>query len=110
MVADDRGVQQALVRLRRFAQLADEGRVQVDRAPELSGQRGQLQPQAGVRVDPQNDLLGSALVGWGRKASRGVRRRNSRTSVTLRGSALPARRKIGTSAQRQLSISSRRAT
>jgi hypothetical protein len=58
MVAGDRGVQQALVRLRRFAQLADEGRVQVDRAPGLFGQRGQLQPQAGVRVDPQHDLVG----------------------------------------------------
>ena len=53
--------------------------------------------------------LGSALVGSGRKASRGVRRRSSRTSVTMCGSALPARRKMGTSAQRQLSISSRSA-
>jgi len=58
MAADQRGVQQALVRFRWFAQLADERGVQVDGAPGVFGQRGQLQPQAWVRVDPQHDLVG----------------------------------------------------
>jgi hypothetical protein len=51
-------MQQHLVWLRRLAELAGERGVQVDRAPGLSGQGGQLQPQARVRVDSQDDLVG----------------------------------------------------
>src|SRR5262249_33849996 len=43
MVAGQPGVQQPLVRFRGLAQLAGERGVQVDRAPGLPGQRGQLQ-------------------------------------------------------------------
>ena len=57
VVAGHRGMQQHLVWLRRLAKLAGERGVQVDRAPELAGQRGQLQPQARVRVDSQDDLV-----------------------------------------------------
>ena len=91
--------------------LAGEGCVQVDRAPGLSAQSGRLQPQARVRVDSQDDLVRLCpCAARGGRPARGVRRRSSRTSVTLCGSALPARRKMGTSAQLQLSISSRSAT
>jgi hypothetical protein len=76
MVACQRGVQQPLVRFRGLAKLAGERGVQMDRAPGLPGQRGQLQPQARVRSIRSTTWLGSALVGWGRKASRGVRRRS----------------------------------
>src|SRR5690242_15109494 len=68
MVAGQPGVQQPLVRFRGLAQLAGERGVQVDRAPGLPGQRGQLQPQARVRVDPQHDLVG---LGSGRLGQEG---------------------------------------
>src|SRR5580700_10007107 len=58
VVAGHRGMQQHLVWLRRLAELAGERGAQVDRAPGLSGQSGQLQPQARVRVDSQDDLVG----------------------------------------------------
>jgi hypothetical protein len=58
VVADHRGMQQGLVWLRRLAELAGERGVQMDRAPGPSGQSGQLQPQARVRVDSQDDLVG----------------------------------------------------
>jgi hypothetical protein len=54
MVVGHRGMQQHLVWLRRLAELAGERNVQVDRAPGLSGQSGQLMPQARVRVDSQD--------------------------------------------------------
>jgi hypothetical protein len=49
--------QQHLVWLRRLAELAGERGVQVDGAPGLSAQGGQLQPQARVRIDSQDDLV-----------------------------------------------------
>jgi len=95
VVAGERGVQQSLVRFGRFAQLADERGVQVDRAPGLLGQRGQLQPQARVRVDPQHDLVGSALVGRERKAMRLLRSaRHEKSPLEAQGrqgSASPVR-------------------
>jgi hypothetical protein len=57
VVADHRGMKQHRVWLQRLAQLAGERGAQVDRAPGLSAQSGQLQPQARVRVDPQDDLV-----------------------------------------------------
>jgi hypothetical protein len=110
MVAGDRGVQQALVRLRRFAELAGERGVQGTGRQDCSASADSCSRRPGSGSIRSTIWLGPALVGRERKASRGSRRRNSRTSVTLRGSALPARRKTGTSAQRQLSISSRSAT
>jgi hypothetical protein len=64
MVAGERGVQQALVRLRRFAQLADEPGVQVNGAPGLFGQ---LAVEAGFGAAARvmfslGDVLGGALV------------------------------------------------
>jgi hypothetical protein len=73
MVAGERGVQQALVRLRRFTQLADEPGVQVNGAPGLFGQRRQLQPQARGRVDPQHDAA-SGLIATGNRQTAAPRR------------------------------------
>ena len=56
-------LQEPLVWPGRFAELADERRVQMDRAPRLTGQRGQFQPHARIRVDPKDDLVG-ARPGW----------------------------------------------
>jgi hypothetical protein len=71
MVADQRRVQQPLVRLGGLPQLAGERGVQVDGAPRLFGQRGQLQPQARVRVDPQHDLVGVRPGGQGEEGQPG---------------------------------------
>ena len=57
MVAGERGLQEPLVWPGRFAELASERRVHMDRAPRLAGQRGQFQPHAGIRVDPKDDLV-----------------------------------------------------
>jgi hypothetical protein len=90
MVAGERGVQQALVRLRRFAQLADEPGVQVNGAPGLFGQRRQLQPQARGRIDPQHDLIG---LGPGRLAEEGQPGRAAQEQPHL-GDTMLSRSKI----------------
>jgi hypothetical protein len=59
-VADERGVQEPLVRFRRSARLADERGVQVDRAPGLFGQRGQLRT---VAPRPFGRLRGTSAAG-----------------------------------------------
>jgi hypothetical protein len=59
-VADERGVQEPLVRFRRSAQLAGERGVQVDRAPGLFGQRGQLRT---VAPRPFGRLRGTSAAG-----------------------------------------------
>jgi hypothetical protein len=63
MVGGERGLQEPLVWPGRFAELAGERRVQMDRAPRLTGQRGQFQPHAVIRVDPKGDLV-RVRPGW----------------------------------------------
>jgi hypothetical protein len=63
MVAGERGPQEPLVWPGRFAELAGERCVQMDRVPRLAGQRGQFQPHAGIWVDPKDDLI-RARPGW----------------------------------------------
>src|SRR5487761_1105399 len=86
MVAYQRIVDEPLVRLRRLAQCGGERQVQVH-APG-SGAAARLgqhpEPQAGVGIDPQHQLVGV-------RVHRLVRLKITRTSVARAASALPAR-------------------
>lgn len=65
MVADEGGVQHPLVGFPWFAQFLTKQRVQVHRALRIIGTRDDLQPQTGVRIDAQHDLVGIDLCRFG---------------------------------------------